>query len=88
MMNMIEERLATCFAAVFANRSREEIQSATRDSIPEWDSLAAVTLLSLIQQEFNTDIDLFDFENLSSFQELRDHLERTAVGAGENAANG
>ena len=87
-MNDFEERLRTCFAAVFPNRSREEIVSATRDSIAEWDSLAAVTLLALIQQEFNTDIDLFDFEDLGSFRLLLDHLVRNADFANGNAAHG
>jgi len=87
-MNDFNERLATCFSAVFPNRSREEIVSASRDSIAEWDSLAAITLLSLVQQEFDTDLDLFDLERLDSFRLILDHLQENVGAAGENAANG
>ena len=87
-MNEFNERLATCFSAVFPNRSREEIVSASRDSIAEWDSLAAITLLSLVQQEFDTDLDLFDLERLDSFRLILDHLQEKVGAAGENAANG
>ncbi len=73
-MDALKEKLAACFAAVFPNRRAEEILSATRESIEEWDSLAAISLLTLIQQEFHTDIDLFELEELGSFQLLLDHL--------------
>jgi len=87
-MNDFDERLATCFSAVFPNRSREEIVSASRDSIAEWDSLAAITLLSLVQQEFDTDIDLFDFERLGSFRLILNHLQENVGAAGGKAPNG
>lgn len=84
MTNRYEERLAQCFSAVFPNRSREEILSASQESMMEWDSLASVTLLALIQQEFEVDIDLFDLEGLDSFRLLLDHLRRKAAkGDGE-----
>jgi acyl carrier protein len=78
MTNSYEERLALCFSAVFPNRSREEILIASQESIVEWDSLASVTLLAVIQQEFKVDIDLFDLEALDSFGLLRDYLQRQA----------
>jgi acyl carrier protein len=74
----IQERLAGCFSAVFPNRSPEELSSATRDRIPEWDSLAAVTLLTVVQQEFQVEMDLFDLEELGSFSSILHYLtERT-----------
>jgi acyl carrier protein len=85
-MNPLQERLAACFAAVFPNRSQEEILSANRDSMEEWDSLSSVTLLALIQQEFDTSIDLFDFEDLGSFKLLLDHLEQNAAAGDGNTA--
>ena len=85
MTNRYEERLALCFSAVFPNRSREEILSASQECIMEWDSLASITLLAVIQQEFEMDIDLFDLENLDSFQLLLDYLRRQAEkGDGES----
>jgi acyl carrier protein len=88
MTNRYAERLALCFSAVFPDRSREEILSASRASIKEWDSLASVTLLALIQHEFHADIDLFDLEDLDSFQKLVDYLERQAATKGGDANRG
>ncbi len=45
----------------------------------EWDSLASVTLLAVIQQEFEVDIDLFDLDGLDSFRLLLDYLQRKAA---------
>ena len=52
----IEDRLVTCFAAVFPHMSRGEIPSAATATIEEWDSLAGVTLIALIQEEFGVEI--------------------------------
>jgi acyl carrier protein len=81
-------RLLTCFSAVFPNRSRQELTSASRDSIEEWDSLASVTLLSLINEAFDTEIDLFDLQDLGSFDSLLAYLQDAAGVAGENVAHG
>ena len=77
MMNH-EEHLLACFQEVFPGKSKDELRSSSRDSTREWDSMASVTLLTLIQQEFAVDMDLFDLENLSSFQLLLDHLRQGA----------
>lgn len=78
-MTALKDRLADCFSAVFPNRSREELLTASRESIPEWDSLASVTLLMLLQQEFNLDIPLTELENLDSFQAMFDYVAANAT---------
>jgi acyl carrier protein len=84
----LAQRLLTCFAAVFPTRSREELAFASRDAIDEWDSLASVTLLSLVNEEFRTDLDLFDLQDLGSFEALLGHVREAANLAGENVAHG
>lgn len=84
----IAECLLTCFSAVFPERSRQELASASRDSIEEWDSLASVTLLSLVNEEFQTDIDLFEFQELGSFDALLRYLEEAMVVADGNTIRG
>lgn len=81
----LQEHLVRCFSAVFPKRSKEEILSASRESLPEWDSLASVTLLALIQEEFQTELDLFDLEHLNSFQALQAHLDKQGVASGGDA---
>jgi acyl carrier protein len=61
-MNDRENRLVDCFSVVFPKRSREEIPSASRDSFAEWDSLAGITLITLVQEEFQIEIDLMEME--------------------------
>lgn len=87
-MITIAQRLLTCFSAVFPKRSRQELAFASRDSIEEWDSLASVTLLSLVNEEFSTDIDLFDFQDLGSFDGLLRYLQEAADVTGRNVVHG
>jgi len=75
-MNDLEARLARCFAAVFPGMSREQIPAATVQTVEKWDSIATVTLLSALEQEFEIQFDPEDIENLSSFQAIRDHIRQ------------
>ncbi len=63
----LKERLVDCFSALFPDLAREEIPRATMDSIEEWDSLASVSLIALIQEEFGVEIVPEDYERFVSF---------------------
>jgi len=78
-MTDIENRVVDCFCALFPNRSREELLTASRASIAEWDSLAGVTLLTLLQQELHLDIDLTEFEHFNSVQAVLDYVASPAA---------
>jgi acyl carrier protein len=73
-MPEIDDRLTRCFASVFPALSPEEIRSASVESVPAWDSLAAVTLVAVLEQEFDTQIDLMELPDLTSYQAVRDYL--------------
>jgi len=73
-MHEWEPRLVRCFQAVFPSLSAEEMEAARQDTVPGWDSLASVTLIRLIEEEFGVEIDMFELEGLQSFALLRDHL--------------
>jgi acyl carrier protein len=50
-------------------------------SLARWDSIAQVTLLSAIGEEFSLDISLDDFEELTSWALIVDYVEsRTGNG--------
>jgi len=84
-MTALKERVLDCFCAVFPNRSREELLAATRESIPEWDSLAGITLLTVIQQEFHLDIDLGELEHFNSVEAVAKYaLAHSAVTGGSH----
>jgi acyl carrier protein len=68
------EKLVSCFRKVFPNLSRADILSADQASISAWDSIAQVTLISLIDEEFGLEPDLEDFDEATSFTAFRDVL--------------
>jgi len=75
-MSEQEDRWGRCFAAVFPALTPGEIRTASADSVAAWDSLATVTLVAVIQQEFGVEIDMLDLPELTSFEALRIHLSR------------
>jgi acyl carrier protein len=75
-MNNIKERVATCFLNVFPNIRPDELSGASTTSLEGWDSVAHVTLLSSISEEFGLDFEMEDFEELVSYQLIVEYLER------------
>jgi acyl carrier protein len=66
-MNTARERLAKCFAAVFPELNSDEVQRASTLTVGSWDSVAAVTLVSTIEEEFGIEINPDALEELVSF---------------------
>jgi acyl carrier protein len=73
-MHNRDERLICCFSSVFPGLTEEEIENASSDSVGLWDSLASVTLIAVIQEEFNVEVDPDALPNLNSFRTFRDYL--------------
>ena len=69
------ERLVNCFKKVFPKMNRADIPSATQESTAAWDSIAQVTLISLIGEEFGIDPDFEEFEQATSFASILDLLQ-------------
>src|SRR5580658_2530719 len=63
-------RLVNCFQVVFPNLPAEAIPSARQDSIEAWDSVAAITLISVIEDEFQVTVDLERLPELTSFSAI------------------
>ena len=80
-MPELEERLQKCFSAVFPGLSAEEIRRANSASIATWDSLATVTLVSVIEEEFGISIAPEEYEYMISFDLIRKSLESKTVNA-------
>ena len=75
-MSELESRLIRCFSSVFPALTPEEIRAASAQSLAAWDSLAAVTLVAVVQQEFDVQIDLLDMPELDSFEAFESCLRR------------
>jgi acyl carrier protein len=74
-MDIVREKLSRCFALVFPQLDTSQYAAATAKNTSEWDSLAHVTLLTLIGEEFGMDIDFEDFEGATSFEALEQALQ-------------
>jgi acyl carrier protein len=75
-MPELNDRLTRCFASVFPALPPNQITNASVETVPAWDSLAAVTLIAILEQEFDIQIDLMELPELTSYQAVRDYLQR------------
>jgi acyl carrier protein len=72
-MHDVKQRLAKCFSAVFPEFSPEDIGKISAECAVSADSLSAVTLLAVVEEEFGIDLKVDDMENFASFERV---LER------------
>jgi len=71
----LRERLINCFNILFPDLEKGEIICASMASVAEWDSLAMVTLVSVVEEEFEIELGPDDLEELVSFDLILDFLE-------------
>ena len=71
----VRARLVKCFAAVFPGLAESEIEKASAASVGAWDSLATVSLISVIEEEFQLQIAPEDFENFVAFSLVLDYVQ-------------
>jgi acyl carrier protein len=74
-MNDTEKKVIRCFSNVFPDVPLSEFPRASTASLAAWDSVAHVTLLSSIAEEFGLDLEIEDFEELVSYPLIIDYLE-------------
>jgi len=80
-MDDVKSRLIKCFEIVFPDMPAEQIPDATQSTVANWDSIAAITLLNVIEDEFGITMDLEMAGELDSFSKILDYLKTTAVNA-------
>lgn len=74
-MDEIQSRLTKCFQIVFPELPDTEIQKASQSSVAEWDSVAAITLMNVIEDEFQITMDLEMAADLDSFTRIEEYLQ-------------
>lgn len=67
--------LVEAFAAVFPKVPREELPTLTMASCADWDSLASVTLIAVVEEQFGIAIEPDDMEQLVSFELVQSLIE-------------
>jgi len=75
-MDEMEKRLVACFSAVLPELAPEEISQATAASVQNWDSVATVTLLAVVEEEFGISIDHEDPARFDSFKGILTYLQQ------------
>jgi acyl carrier protein len=78
-MDNLEHRLVRCFSSVFPGLNEDQIRNASVDSVPDWHSLASVTLISVVQEEFGVQVGLTDLPNLVSFSAVQNYVRHHAA---------
>jgi acyl carrier protein len=70
----LDNRLVRCISSVFPGLTDREIRTAALEQLADVDSLAAVTLVAVIDEEFGVDLDLEDLLEFGSFAGLCHYL--------------
>jgi acyl carrier protein len=75
-MDETRDRLIKCFQVVFSDLPTDSIPRASTATVAEWDSVASITLMNVVEDEFGIEMDLDDLANLDSFEKLYSYLQK------------
>jgi acyl carrier protein len=68
--------LVRCFQIVFPDLPQDGVAGASTATVAAWDSVAAITLMNVVEDEFGIEMDLDDLANLDSFAKLYSYLQK------------
>lgn len=74
MMDDVRTRLVGCFQTVFPDLEAQQIPAASQETVAAWDSVATVTLITVIEDEFGVTVDLERLQEFDSFSRLQEHI--------------
>jgi len=75
-MDETRRRLTNCFQVVFPDMPEGEIATASTATVAAWDSVAAITLMNVMEDEFGFEMDLDDLADLDSFEKIYSYLQK------------
>jgi acyl carrier protein len=78
-MDKVEERLLRSFGVIFPDLKEDELRRASMESVTDWDSVATVTLINVIEEEFEIQIPVEEVEGLLSFRLFLNYLKSRKV---------
>jgi acyl carrier protein len=79
-MDEIQQRLVKCFQCVFPALPTEEIACSSQASNSAWDSVAAITLANVVEDEFGFQMDLDLLPDLNSFDRILSYVKTEVQG--------
>ena len=75
-MTDVTARVLRCFAAAFPGVRPQDLPRAAVGSVPEWDSVATLNLLALVEEEFEIRVPNEDLEQFVSYELVCEVVER------------
>ena len=72
------QRLLECLRAVFPGDKDDVLATASATTHPDWDSVAQVTLITLVEEEFKISVQEDQYGELTSFEAMLAYLETGA----------
>lgn len=75
-MSEQDDRLLRCFASVFPTLSEAEIRASNVVPLFDLDSLAGVTLVTLIEEAFGVSVEIPELLELGSFEAISQSLRK------------
>lgn len=75
-----EQKLRAIFAEALSIDESQVTDDLTYNSIPEWDSIAHMALISEIDDAFDTMLDTDDVLDMSSFAKAKEILTKYDIG--------
>jgi acyl carrier protein len=73
-MDNIQSRLTNCFEAVFPDLPVNEIPQSSQSTLSAWDSIAVITLVNVIEEEFGFQVDFDRLPELNSFDRILSYV--------------
>ncbi len=79
MDGAVDQKLQTVFRAVFDIPDGRDVQSLRQVNLSNWDSLAHVSLIAALENEFRITLDISEALQVTSFEAARLLLEEKGV---------
>jgi acyl carrier protein len=74
-MDEIQRRLERCFENVFPDLPAGELPQCSQAQNPKWDSVASITLVNVIEDEFGFEMDFELLPELNSFDRILSYVK-------------
>jgi acyl carrier protein len=75
-MNDVKTRLVGCMRIVFPDVPESDIPLLSQATTTKWDSIAAITILNVVEDQFGIEMDLDRIAEFNSFDTIYAYLQQ------------
>jgi len=84
-MDDLKDRVIKCFETVFPDLPRQAIPAASQAKMAEWDSIATVSLVNVLEDEFQIEMDLEKLAQLDSFDHVCENVQARLLSVNQSS---